>query len=108
MVHTASSSPSLAAAVIFIRSGNPAHLFLLLVRGNIDDIEACYPVSILENSREAPGVIRRPWGIRTRRQALLQLLGLLIILHGEGVEVSLASDLELDLVVLGVLLNAGD
>lgn len=42
---------------------------------------------------------------RTRRQALLQLLGLLSVLENQGVEVSLAADLELDVVALLVLLD---
>jgi len=41
---------------------------------------------------------------RTRRQALLQLLGLVGVLEDEGVEVAVTPDLELDLVVLGALL----
>lgn len=44
----------------------------------------------------------RTWG-----KALLELLGLLGILKDEGVEVSVASDLELDLVGLGALLYPG-
>ena len=42
----------------------------------------------------------------TRGQALLQLIGLLSIVKYESVQVSAASDLELD-GVLGVLLDAG-
>lgn len=44
-------------------------------------------------------------GAHTRRQALLQLLGLVIVLQHQGVEVLLASDLELDVVGLLVLLD---
>jgi hypothetical protein len=43
---------------------------------------------------------------RTWWQALLQLLSLVGVLQGESVEVFRASDLELDLVVLLVLLDA--
>lgn len=41
----------------------------------------------------------------TRRQALLQLLGLLGVLEHQGVEVLLAADLELDVLALLVLLD---
>lgn len=44
---------------------------------------------------------------RTRRKALLELLGLLGILEDKGVDVPGASDLELDVVDLLVLLYAG-
>jgi len=43
----------------------------------------------------------------TWRQALLQLIRLVRVLKHEGVEVTVASDLELDLVVVRVLLYAG-
>lgn len=43
--------------------------------------------------------------MHTGRQALLQLLGLVIVLQHQGVEVLLASDLELDVVGLLVLLD---
>jgi hypothetical protein len=45
--------------------------------------------------------------MRTRRQALLELLGLLRVLENQGVEVLLASDLELDVSDLLVLLDPG-
>jgi hypothetical protein len=45
--------------------------------------------------------------IRTRRQALLQLLSLLRVLDDQSVKVTLAADLELDLGGLGVLLDPG-
>lgn len=44
-------------------------------------------------------------GWHTRRQGLLQLLGLVIVLQHQGVKVLLASDLELDVVGLLVLLD---
>lgn len=44
---------------------------------------------------------------RTRGKALLELLGLVGILKDKGVDEALASDLELDVVGLGVLLYAG-
>jgi hypothetical protein len=44
-------------------------------------------------------------GVHTRREGLLQLLGLVIVLEHQGVEVLLASDLELDVVGLLVLLD---
>ena len=44
---------------------------------------------------------------RTRRQALLKLLGLVGVLQDEGVEVLRASDLELGLRGSGVLLDPG-
>jgi hypothetical protein len=43
---------------------------------------------------------------QTWRQALLELLGAVGVLEDEGVEVSLASDLELDVVCLLALLDA--
>ena len=43
--------------------------------------------------------------MRTRGEALLELLGLLSVLEDESVEEPLAADLELDLGVLGVLLD---
>jgi hypothetical protein len=46
-------------------------------------------------------------GKRTRRQALLQLLGLIGVLEDQGVQVSLASDLELDVLGLCALLDPG-
>lgn len=45
--------------------------------------------------------------MRTRRQALLELLSLLRVLENQGVEVLLASDLELDVSDLLVLLDPG-
>ena len=47
------------------------------------------------------------WESRTRRQALLQLLGLVRVLEDKGVQVALAADLELDLLRVGVLLDPG-
>lgn len=47
------------------------------------------------------------WGSRTRRQALLELLGLVGILKDEGIDEARSPDLELDVVGLGVLLYAG-
>lgn len=44
---------------------------------------------------------------RTRRQALLQLLGLVGILQDEGVQVAVAADLELGRVGLAVALDPG-
>lgn len=44
---------------------------------------------------------------RTRRQALLQLVGLVGILQDEGVQETVAADLELGLVGLTALLDAG-
>lgn len=44
-------------------------------------------------------------GAHTRRKGLLQLLGLVVVLQHQGVEVLLASDLELDVVGLLVLLD---
>lgn len=43
---------------------------------------------------------------RTRGKGLLELLGLLGVLEHQGVEVLLAADLELDVLGLGVLLDA--
>jgi hypothetical protein len=42
---------------------------------------------------------------RTRREALLEFLGLVEVLQDEGVEVSMAPDLELDVLALLVLLD---
>lgn len=50
---------------------------------------------------------RKSVGSRTRRQGLLELLGLLGVLQGQGVQVLGASDLELDQGVLLVLLDPG-
>lgn len=47
------------------------------------------------------------WGSRTGRQRLLELLGLLGVLQGQGVQVLGASDLELDQRGLLVLLDPG-
>lgn len=47
------------------------------------------------------------WGVRTRGKALLKLLGLVGVLEDECVDVPGASDLELDVVDLLVLLYAG-
>ena len=47
------------------------------------------------------------WGTRTGRQRLLELLGLLGVLQGQGVQVLGASDLELDQRGLLVLLDPG-
>lgn len=44
---------------------------------------------------------------RTRGQALLELVGLLGVLQDKGVKVLVAADLELGLLVLAVLLDAG-
>lgn len=44
-------------------------------------------------------------GAHTRRKGLLKLLGLVVVLQHQGVEVLLASDLELDVVGLLVLLD---
>lgn len=44
---------------------------------------------------------------RTRGQALLELVGLLGVLQDKGVQVAVAADLELGLLVLAVLLDAG-
>ena len=44
------------------------------------------------------------WELRTWGQALLELLGLVGVLQHQGVLVAVASDLELDLVGLSVLL----
>lgn len=47
-------------------------------------------------------------GVRhTRRQALLELVGLLGVLQDKGVDVALAADLELDLLGLAVALDPG-
>lgn len=46
-------------------------------------------------------------GVRTRGKALLELLGLVGVLEDECVDVPGASDLELDVVDLLVLLYAG-
>lgn len=43
---------------------------------------------------------------RTRREGLLELLGLVVVLEDEGVQVTLAADLELDLGALAVTLDA--
>ena len=43
--------------------------------------------------------------VRTRRQTLLELLGLVRVLEHQGVEVLLAADLELDVADLLVLLD---
>lgn len=45
--------------------------------------------------------------MRTGREGLLELLGFLVVLEDEGVEVSLAADLELDLLGALVLLDPG-
>ena len=45
-------------------------------------------------------------GARTWGKALLELLGLVVVLKHESVEVLLAADLELDVVGLLVLLDA--
>jgi hypothetical protein len=45
-------------------------------------------------------------GVRTRRQTLLELLGLVGVLENKGVDALRASDLELDVVDLLVLLYA--
>lgn len=47
----------------------------------------------------------RDRGAHTRRKGLLKLLGLVVVLEHQGVEVLLASDLELDVVGLLVLLD---
>lgn len=44
---------------------------------------------------------------RTRRQALLQLVGLVGVLQDKGVDEALAADLELDLLGVAVALDAG-
>jgi hypothetical protein len=44
--------------------------------------------------------------VKVRGKALLQLVGLVAVLEDKGVEVSLASDLELDVLGLLVLLDA--
>lgn len=44
---------------------------------------------------------------RTRGQALLELVGLVGVLQDKGVKVAVAADLELGLLVLAVLLDAG-
>lgn len=44
---------------------------------------------------------------RTRGQALLELVGLVGVLQDKGVKVLVAADLELGLLVLAVLLDAG-
>lgn len=56
---------------------------------------------------QRPSYLSSGQRFRTRRQALLQLLGLLGVLHDQGVQVALAADLELDLLRLGVLLDPG-
>ena len=56
-------------------------------------------------SRKSRRVIRV--NERTRRQALLQLVGLVGVLQDEGVDEALAADLELDLLVVAVALDAG-
>lgn len=45
---------------------------------------------------------QRTWG-----QALLELVGLVGVLQGKGVDEALAADLELDLLGLAVALDAG-
>lgn len=44
---------------------------------------------------------------RTRGQTLLELVGLFGVLQDKGVKVAVAADLELGLLVLAVLLDAG-
>lgn len=52
-------------------------------------------------------MIKRGGGARTRRKALPELLGFVGVLQDECVEVLRASDLELRLRGLGVLLDPG-
>jgi hypothetical protein len=74
---------------------------LVLLR-ELLDLQACSAHALLVSCR-AMGAR----GVRTRRQALLQLLGLVGVLEDKGVQVSLAADLELDLLAVGVLLDPG-
>lgn len=46
-------------------------------------------------------------GERTRGQALLELVGLVGVLQGQGVDEAVAADLELDLLGLAVALDPG-
>jgi len=98
---TFSSSSCQRKQRIPLRTSNPSscRLGLLVLLRNLLDREACYSVSVACNpaGREH----------RTRGQALLQLLGLLRVEKDQGVEMSLAADLELDLLGALVLLDSG-
>lgn len=50
-------------------------------------------------------LLRNLCDLQVRRKGLLKLLGLVVVLQHQGVEVLLASDLELDVVGLLVLLD---
>ena len=95
---------------------------LLGALGDIDDLEGCSERN-RQHRFKATSKIHLPSCIsfhfpsnldggpmrskRTRGQALLELVGLVGVLQDEGVEVAVAADLELGLLGLAVLLDAG-
>lgn len=86
-------------------------LALLVLLRDLRDLESCF-VRVLVSHNSLPKQIymfrfTRRWGLRTGREALSKLLGLVGVLQDEGVQVSRASDLELGLRGLGVLLDPG-
>lgn len=95
---------------------------LLGALGDIDDLEGCSErncqhrfkatfkihlpscISFYIPNNSDGGPMRSK---RTRGQALLELVGLVGVLQDKGVKVAVAADLELGLLVLAVLLDAG-
>jgi hypothetical protein len=77
-------------------------LDLLLALGHLLDLQVCFPLGQYKVM-----IPSRDLGSRTGRQRLLELLGLLGVLQGQGVQVLRASDLELDQGALLVLLDPG-
>lgn len=73
--------------------------------GGVDNGEAC--LSIVSNCPRSQFALCKSQdrGLRTGREGLLELLGLVAVLEDKGVELAAAADLELDLLI-GVLLHA--
>lgn len=92
---------------------NPIHLFklgvdlhglLLATLGDVFDLEGCFFLVLLANVLFVDYWILSK---RTRRQALLELVGLVRVLENESVQEAVAADLELGLAGLAVALDTG-
>jgi hypothetical protein len=78
---------------------------LLGTAGDVDDLQSCLFVSITFHSLAR---IRHQGDVnRTRRKALLELVGLVGVLKDKSVQESVAADLELGLAGLAVTLDPG-
>lgn len=105
-VHHAKTSPIAIGCFSFpCRPGRDLCrvLSLLVLLGDLLDLQSCAPAMLVRIPKRS-GCEE---SVRTRGQALLQLLSLVGVLQDEGVEVLRASDLELGLRRLLVLLDPG-